>query len=359
MTSRTGRCSGKRTRRFVGRGPMAVALMVVALLVPGTTWAEKLVVVTATRAELMSGGEVVGEVPEYQILEVLQEKGPWMLVECMVDDKYMKGYIQRRNVQAHAYGQGQEVVVLQPIRLKCMELYEMTLWPGICWEVFQVKANNVLLADMGGDTLNWVPASKVLPSQLAFVHFDRRVRVESERKPQNKDALAVAHRDRGSLYWEMLANRTQSTEERAKRIQKAIDDLEQSKQLNPKDSQVHVMLGDISKSQGKLDDAVASYTEAVRLNPKESRAYTKRAQILSGKGEDKRALEDLLAAVAAAPEDLGAFKSLVDHFRRCEGRLDGEPNLRDKAESTIRDLEAKFFKGEGMPWFMRPSPFGR
>lgn len=326
--------------RLLGSASIAVVSAGMLLLLASGAWAAKIVAVTATQADLRSGGQVVGQVEQDKILEVIEEKRPWLLVEIKVNDKYMKGYIYQRDVRPYVYKKGADVVIVEPTHLKVMDWYDTTFWPGSSFHVMEVRPSSVYL--FGLEPVNWVDTSKVLPFELAQAHFDRRVRVASAEQPQDFEALACAYRDRGRFCFETLSERAKTNEETEQYIRQALDDFESSKKLNPKDSQLYFILGRLYQTQRKAADAISNYSEAIRLDPKDSWAHNYRGCVRAEQGDFDQAIDDYVAAVRTYPRHIAAYFNLRNLTSNLLFLRKQDAALNKKLNDALRELEPLF-----------------
>jgi tetratricopeptide (TPR) repeat protein len=84
---------------------------------------------------------------------------------------------------------------------------------------------------------------------------------------------------------------------------RAIVDLNEAIQFDPKNASAFVNRGDAYNSKGDYDLAIADYSEAIRLGPKNAVAFINRGLAYNSKGDYDRAIADLNEAIRLDPKN--------------------------------------------------------
>jgi tetratricopeptide (TPR) repeat protein len=93
-----------------------------------------------------------------------------------------------------------------------------------------------------------------------------------------------------------------------KKYDPAAQDFEESLKINPKAS-IFLWLGHAYRSQGKLDNAIASYGESIKLNAEDPDTHYFRGNAYRLNNELRKAVEDFDAAIKLDPEDAQLYNA--------------------------------------------------
>ena len=106
---------------------------------------------------------------------------------------------------------------------------------------------------------------------------------------------------------------------------RAMQDLDQGVQLDPKNAVAYRNRGVAYESKGDHDRAIQDYNQAVRLDPKDALAYMARGRAYKSKGDYDRAIQDYDQAIQLDPKNIApyldrsdAYESKGDHDRAIE-----------------------------------------
>src|SRR5262245_55415929 len=76
---------------------------------------------------------------------------------------------------------------------------------------------------------------------------------------------------------------------------------------NPHDPQLFLDRAWAVVNFGKLDLAIADYTQAIACDPKHARAYVRRAEVFLDRGEYDRAIADCNEAIRLKPDEFRGY----------------------------------------------------
>jgi len=113
-------------------------------------------------------------------------------------------------------------------------------------------------------------------------------------------------------------------------LTKAKDYFQISANLNNRDENSCILLGDILRKLGKLDEALKAYNEAVKRKPDSIRAYSSIAYIYTMKNDSLHAIDGNLKVLGINPNDYDAHKNLAILYDRIT-RYDDALNEAEKA----------------------------
>jgi len=105
-------------------------------------------------------------------------------------------------------------------------------------------------------------------------------------------------------------------------LDKALADLDQAIQANPKDSDAYALRGFVQTARGEFEQSIADLTRAIGLNSDNALAYVNRGVARAKRGDPAGAIADYEQAIKIEPRQAKAWnnRGLV---RRSEGDLDG------------------------------------
>ncbi|HEV2970217.1 MAG TPA: tetratricopeptide repeat protein [Pirellulales bacterium] len=102
-----------------------------------------------------------------------------------------------------------------------------------------------------------------------------------------------------------------------------------AEQLNPKDSQVQLNLGNLAADRGKIDEAIDHYEQSLKLTPQSAKAQYNLGLALAKKGKIDDAIAHYQEALKLDPENPETHNNLADLFLK-----------RDKFDDAIKQAEA-------------------
>jgi tetratricopeptide (TPR) repeat protein len=93
-------------------------------------------------------------------------------------------------------------------------------------------------------------------------------------------------------------------------FERAVEPLEQARDLSPRDADAWYTLGTVYAAVGRTDDAVAAFFETARISPAHAAALYDLCLLLSGQGRHADAAAACAAATRAEPDSVEAWVGL-------------------------------------------------
>ena len=117
--------------------------------------------------------------------------------------------------------------------------------------------------------------------------------------------------------WKILA----AVSEQTNRIPEALNFNQRALALSPKDSEIHLSIGNVFKALGQFEDAISSYNKAIKLNNKYIQAYNNLAHTLRQMGRYEDSLFNFKKVISLKPNFAQAHYYLGLTFKAL-GKLD-------------------------------------
>ena len=205
------------------------------------------IVVTTYGVHLKSDDDVVGTIPQGNILTVKEVGGDSFRVTYSEGTPTMTGWINRRDVM--------------PVE-ESLEFFEDKLRRNPTASLHNIRGK------IWNDKRN---------NNAALDDFNESIRLDAtQAEPWRNRARA----------WCKLGE-----------IDKALADCNEAIRLDPKDGAAYITRGIVRKKRGDCDKALADYDEAIRLDPKNALAFSNRGMSWDDKGEHNRAIADYTEAI--------------------------------------------------------------
>ncbi|TLN18090.1 tetratricopeptide repeat protein, partial [bacterium] len=115
----------------------------------------------------------------------------------------------------------------------------------------------------------------------------------------------------------------------------------QALRLEPDQSNLHLLMGQIKAASGQLDQAVYHLSEAVQLNPSDVEGYLELGKVYQDRREQDKAILALQQAIKTAPRDTRAYVLAAAAMREAKDYSASETMLRKAAELAPNDLNIR------------------
>ncbi len=112
-------------------------------------------------------------------------------------------------------------------------------------------------------------------------------------------------------------------------------------QLNPELPQLNLLLGQLQRSAGQLDQSIHFFSEAIRQSPSEIEPYLDLGEVFLSRREHLQALHTYQQAIKIAPRDFRPFCQAAAVLRDSKDYVGAEAMLRRAAELAPGDLNIR------------------